>query len=255
MTYAAALYGLRSTQGVDSPGPDDRAIEQALRRAIALEPSRPVGYVHLARLLSLDSRRLVEADQLISRAMRQAPDDEEVRLVYAAILVNGMRYVAARPVLEALTQARSPEVRLQAGQVLADVEALLAKTVGRSAEDVGLVPPAVRPHADGVPIFRELRSGEDRAAGRLSAIECVPNGLVLVTSTARGTLRVSARSLESVELLNYSRRTGPLTCGTSLQGTVVVVSFVPVSMGPTARAAHGSRICAGWIRSSRHVAH
>jgi len=233
VTYAAALYGLRSTHGVDSPGPDDRAIEQALRRAIALEPSRPLGYVHLARLLSRDSRRLIEAHQLISRAMTQAPDDEELRLVYAAILVNGMRYVAARPVLEALTQARSPEIRLQAGQLLADVEALLARTVGRSAEDVGLVPPAVRSHADGVPIFRELRPGEDRAAGRLTAIECVPNGLILVTRTARGTLRVSARSLESVQLLSYSRRTGPVKCGASLQGTVVVVSYVPASTGPT----------------------
>ena len=229
ISYAAALYTLRPDHAVDSTGPDDAAIEQALRRAMALEPSRPVAFAHLARLLSLYSRRLLEAEQLISRAMRQSPDDEEFRLIYAAILVNGVRYASARPVLEKLTQARTPEIRRQAEQILSDVEALLSKIAGRTAEDAGLVPPTVRPHADGIPLFRELRQGEQRVAGLLSVIECVPNGFVIVTRTAGGTLRLAARSLQAVELFNYSRRSGPVNCGTGLQGTVVVVSFVPGS--------------------------
>jgi len=72
-------------------------------------------------------------------------------------------------------------------------------------------------------------------------IECVPGGLVLVTRTARGPLRLSARTLNSIELLNYSGRSGKITCGTGLQDTVVVVSFDP---GSTSKGAADGRLTA-----------
>ncbi len=241
VSYAAALYSLRPSHAMDSKDPEDASIERALRRVIALEPKRAIGYAHLARLLSLDSRRIAEAKHLVVRAKTLAPDDEEFRLIHAAVLVNGMEYVAARPVLESLVAARSLEVRQQASEILGNLEALLVQMAGRSAEDVGLVPPAVRPHGEGVPLFRELRQGEARAAGRLVGIECVPGGLVLVTRTARGPLRLSARTLTSIELLNYSGRSGKVTCGTGLQGTVVVVSFDP---GSTSKGTADGRLTA-----------
>jgi tetratricopeptide (TPR) repeat protein len=233
VTYAAALFSLRPTQQVDAAGPDDRAIEQALRRAIALAPSRPAGYAHLARLLSLDSQRLAEARRLVASALKLAPGDEELQLINAAVLVNGMEYAAARPLLEALTGASSASVREQAGRVLGEVDALLAQTAGRTAEEVGLVPPPVRPRKGGIALFRVLQAGEHRDAGRLAAIECLPNGLVVVLQVPRGTLRLSARSIQEVEFVNHSQRTGPVQCGAALKGTVVVVSYVPASSGAT----------------------
>jgi tetratricopeptide (TPR) repeat protein len=226
VSYASALSSLRPAARVDTPAPDDIAMEQALRRAIALEPARPIAHATLAQLLSLRSDRVAEAQELIHTALKMAPADEQVQLLSAIVLMNSADYASARPRLEALTRAMNSTVRQQAKELLTQAVAVLSTTAGRTARDAGLTPPALAPRTDVLMLFRPLRDGERRSSGWLTSIDCRPNGLTVVVRTATETLRFSARSLHSIELISYRQQRTSVQCGAGLQGAVIVASYV-----------------------------
>ena len=227
VSYAGTLTNLRPVVRVETPGPDDIAIEHALRRAIALEPARPLAHATLAQLLSLQSGRDAEAHELMRIALKMAPADEQVQLLSAIVSMNSADYSTARHQLEALTRAMDSTVRQRAEKLLPQVVAVLATTAGRTARDAGLASPAGRPRSDGLLLFRALRDGERRTAGWLASIGCRPDRVVVAVRTPTETLRFLARSLQSLELFNYRDRKTSVRCGMELQGAVIVASYVP----------------------------
>jgi tetratricopeptide (TPR) repeat protein len=227
VSYASALSSLRPAARVDTPGPDDIAIEHALRRAIALEPTRAFAHATLAQRLSLQSGRDAEAQELMHAAVKMAPADEQIQLLSAIVSVNSTDYSTARTLLEALARSRSDRIQQQAEELLSQVVAMLATTAGRTAREVGLTPPVNATGTEGVMLFRARRDGERRSSGWLTGIECRPNGIIVSVRTGTETLRLFARSLQSIELISYRQRKTSVRCGAGLQGAVIVASYVP----------------------------
>ena len=96
-----------------------------------------------------------------------------------------------------------------------------------------------------IPIYRELKPGEQRLEGTLERLDCSPNGTISFSvHTAGGVQVLQAAGFQDVEFITYrDDLTGSITCGPLKEplrvyvtwrdgpkpglGTVVAVEFVP----------------------------
>ena len=106
----------------DQPAVDDAAIEAALRRVIAANPSFGDAYGQLGWLRAQSPAQLKEAAALVRKALEFVPGNEEYQLLLATILVNQQDLPAAHQALDRLARgATTPEVRETANNMLATV--------------------------------------------------------------------------------------------------------------------------------------
>ncbi|MBK5295514.1 MAG: DUF1570 domain-containing protein [Vicinamibacteria bacterium] len=223
-SFATVLMDSRSQAPLSQTA--TTAVEGALRRAIELNPAAPEPYGQLARLLSQDLVRLQEARQLIRHALVLAPTEEQYILVDAVIRINSREYAAARTSLTRLTRARDSDVRKEAMDLVAEIDRRLAETAGRTAEDAGLRlrdGSSVLP--DRIPLFRRLLPGEQRAAGWLTALQCSENSVAFLGRAGSRAVRLEARRITDVALVNHSDAHLSVRCGQKFVNTVAVFTY------------------------------
>jgi tetratricopeptide (TPR) repeat protein len=226
-------YALLQIQArlADQAAVDDSAIEAALRRVIAANPSFGDAYGQLAWLRAQSPEHLKEAAALARKALEFVPGNEEYQLLLATILMNQQDFPAAHQVLDRLVKvATKPGVREPAATMLAAAQKYESQPA-QPAPDT----PATTSSARGagvIPVFRELKAGEERVAGWLTAIECGPKGVVLVARVGDKSVRVHAARFEAVDFITYRNDlAGSINCGRRSPEDVVVVTYRPGGSG------------------------
>lgn len=233
--YATALISALPNQPVEQATRDRLVIERVLRRAIELSPESAAPYAQLAGVLSQDRARLEQARELIRRALALAPGEEHYLLTDAVIRINSRDYATVRGRLIRLTRARDSDIRTQATDLVAEVDRRLKETDGRTAEDVGLrLRDGIAP-PEHFPLFRPRQSGQQRAAGWLTSIECTGGGAWFLGRTGNRQVRLHATRLADVALVTYGDARLTARCGQTFSDTVAVFTY-------TADAARGDLV-------------
>jgi tetratricopeptide (TPR) repeat protein len=231
-SYGTVLMGSRSQPSSDQAAATE-VIEGAFRRAIELNSAAAAPYGQLAALLSQDGGRLREARDLVQRALALTPTDERFILIDAVIHINASEYAAGRGLLIRLTKARDPGVRKEATDLVAEVDRRLAETAGRTAEEAGL---RLRDGSSGsrehIPLFRRLLPGEQRAAGWLTALQCSAKGVAFQGRAGSRAVRLHARRITDVVLVNHSDVQLSVRCGQKFADTVAVFTYTGSSERP-----------------------
>jgi hypothetical protein len=244
VTLAAAIEGRRA-----APTADDL---EAARRAFALaRADRPEFANALARMASLELRSASgptpETRAALERARNIAPGRHEYTMLLAQVLARQSEFAAARAMIGPLLTPLYPvEVREAARSLMAYVIDLEARRSGASPSTsrTVTVPTSGGGSASSVesepvtrPLFRELRTGEQRLEGTLESIDCVAGkGVTFQVRSGAAVVPVTSPDLNSVQFLTYRRDlTGSVTCGP-------VKPALPVYVTWRAGAVEGSRI-------------
>jgi tetratricopeptide (TPR) repeat protein len=258
-------YGLALSQSgreTGSPNTDDlTAMERAFRRSIELNPGFADAYAELAWAISRALDRTKEAAQLMLEALKLAPGREDYLLGLGLMLSNVQDFVGAKQVLAPLaTRAADEKVRDQARQRLAEMSRYEKERAEQEArariiiDRPGDPASAASAPSAGSPTMvfklRDPKPGETRYSGRLTAIECGRNGIVLVVKVDAETVRARAAKFDAVEFITYREQTqGRVGCGprklpdnvlltlrldpdTRTRGVAVAVEFVPDEYEP-----------------------
>ena len=219
----------------DQPAVDDEAIESALRRVIAANPSFGDAYGQLGWLRAQSPEHLKEAAALVRKALEFEPGSDEYQLLLATILMNQQDLPAAHQALERLTRSgTTPAMRETATNMLATVRRYESQPAQPSAESTSS---SATTGAGVMPVFREPKAGEERVAGWLTAIECGQKGVVLVARVDGKPLRVHADRFESIDFITYrDDLSGSINCGRRSPEDVVVLTFRPGGSGVAGEA-------------------
>ena len=232
----------------------------ALTRAAALDANSPDTFAWLA-YASLRRQAWDEAARAIARAIGLAPGRTEFRIRQADIMILRGFPNVARPMLQDIA-TRSAD-KLSAESARRRLDALDAAALPRTAA-VAATPPPVpgaappsppRPQTSRFRLdLRRVQDGEQRAFGRLTAVECA-GGRVLfhVEADGRDLVTASARFAD-VDLVRYTdSKESTLGCGArvppdpvyvtwrtdkpagwpgAIAGVVVAVEFLPLDYVP-----------------------
>jgi tetratricopeptide (TPR) repeat protein len=217
----------------------EQRAHDALTRAAGFAPNSPDTFAWLA-YASLRQRAWDDAARAISRAIGLAPGRTEFRLRQADIMILRGSPNVARPMLMEIA-ARSAD-KLSADSARRRLEALDAAGARR---------PGSRVRLD----LRHVQDGEQRAFGRLTAVECTGGGRVLFHVEAGGRdLVTAAARFADVDLVRYiGGKDSTLGCGGrvppdpvyvtwraekpadwpgELAGVTVAVEFLPLDFVP-----------------------
>ena len=149
----------------DQPAVDDAAIESALRRVIAANPSFGDAYGQLGWLRAQSPEHLKEAAALVRKALEFEPGSDEYQLLLATILMNQQDLPAAHQALERLTRSgTTPAMRETATNMLATVRRYESQPAQPSAESDEFVRDNRRRRDARVP----GAEGRRRARGRMA---------------------------------------------------------------------------------------
>ena len=263
--------------GKDADGDSSATLQRAravLGKAVELDATSAFAAAMLGYVELLSNGDLVRATSLLERAVQMAPSREQYRLFLAQALMRQREFGKAINHLGPLVASgRDPQTRSQARDLLgraatmknqpAATEAPAPPTVeelaalanlSRSAEGTstpaggataaggaagGRPAGARRPGATFRPDLRPVGTGETRAQGQFSAIECGANGAVLVVQTTTGPLRLRAKQLAEVDFISYRTDTpGSVSCGALSTPQPVLVTYRAgvAGAGPTATA-------------------
>jgi tetratricopeptide (TPR) repeat protein len=244
VTLAAANEGRRAP-------PTAEDLETARRAFAKARADRPEFANALARMASLELRSAAgptpETRAALERARSIAPGRHEYTMLLAQVLARQSEFAAARAALGPLMTPLYPtEVRESAKSLMAYVVELEARRSGASPSTSKTVSTptsgntgssAVESESVTIPVFRDLRAGEQRLEGTLESIDCVQGkGVTFQIRSGAAVVPVTSRDLTSVEFLTYRRDlTGAVTCGP-------VKPAVPVYVTWRAGVAEGSRI-------------
>jgi tetratricopeptide (TPR) repeat protein len=231
-TYGRVLVQARSGAG----SADDDEVARAFVRSIELRPDFADGYAQLAWARSGSTTRLDEAAAAARKATELAPGKDEYALLLAQILANRQEFVAARPILVRLAgSAADAGVKGSARDLLAYIDRVqtpaegLARATPPSAVAGGVDASGTGPLPAGyVPVFREVKAGEQRKAGRLTRIDCTSAGLTFTVAVKDTVLAFAAARFEDVEFLTYREDlAGQVQCGARTPPDLVLVTYRP----------------------------
>ncbi len=246
--YALTLANARRA-GAALTDAESGRIEPELRRAIALNPDYPDSHAQLAWQLGQSDVTRAEAGAEMEKAMALAPGREEYTLGLASILANAQDYERSRSLLSPLaSHAADASVRRQASELLASILEFEKRRAAWEASRAGRAPAPGPPSADTTsednlptespatrrgqafqPLLRHLNPGESRMPGTLTAIDCGPNGIVLVVNVNGSPVRVSAPAFDAVDFISYrTDLKGQIQCGPRKPADQVLLTFRPV---------------------------
>jgi tetratricopeptide (TPR) repeat protein len=204
----------------------------ALSRAVELDANSSyaagmLGYVELA--IGSD---LPKAVSLLERAVRLAPSREQYRLMLAQALLRQGEFKRAIDQLGPLmATGRTPEVREDTRRLLAIVADARLRATSAAAPSTtapeggngfiplssvgGFAPPAEASTPSRVRLdLRAVQSGESRALGQFTGIECSQNLMALRIEAEGRVLRLAAKQLSDVDFITYRTDTpGSVNCG------------------------------------------
>jgi tetratricopeptide (TPR) repeat protein len=260
---AAYNYALVSLQAHDRGNPADlehayTALGAVIRRDGPAEPLAVLGTI-AGRLGRLD-----EAEPLLRRAAELAPTRFPTQIELVDLCIRTGKFDEARQILSsAAARAGGDQVGivdqrrrwLSMAEQRASLRAELAAAAGLPEAGPD---PAVR--AAGVfptpPELRELRDGEERAAGLLDAVDCSGPGAVAKITTKSGALALFAPSLSGVYIATARADVGAvLTCGArenreavyvtwTAGQRLVAIEFLPMDYQPEIKSSSSARAAA-----------
>lgn len=221
--YLHGVWMLR----VDAAGSTEHsdAAARALTRAVALRPESSDAHAWLAYAQMQKAATLADAQRSIERAIELAPGRADHRLRWADIRILQGAYDDARTLLTQIAGIRNDQRAAEGAQQRLDRMQSLAGA------------PATRP------VVRALRVGEERVAGRLTRIDCLPDGVRFHVDAGDREIVSKPADLDSVELISYlNDKDFRLECGvraerdpvylTLLAGVAVAVEFLPKGFIP-----------------------
>ena len=199
-----------------------------------------LGYVELA--LGTD---LPKAVSLLERAARLAPSRDQYRMMLAQALYRQRDFDRATSLLGTLlATGRSADVRDQARRFLGVIGDARARAADPSRAPSTTTPPAPRERltafdggtdAGTTPArsryrldLRGLQTGESRAMGQFTAIECSRDMVVLRIDGNGRAWRFAAKQLGDVDLITYRTDTpGSVSCGPVTPSVKALVTYRP----------------------------
>ncbi|HYH85526.1 MAG TPA: tetratricopeptide repeat protein [Pyrinomonadaceae bacterium] len=255
-----------SREGMDESGRAggyDAAVAREMRehllKAIELKPDFPESYHLLAFVHLVENDNLDEALKMISRARALAPGNEHYALVLAQVYMRQENFDAARKTVEPLARdASDPQMRAFAKTILDAVQTMQEqaarfKAMRESAASGGgeaARPPRLTRRDDAGDAasgqtgksedelvaealssaigdaLRKPLSGETRARGTLTRVECGARGLVFVVKVGERLLRLSAKTFEELHIMAFTSEAGSvLSCGPRKIESPVVVTY------------------------------
>jgi tetratricopeptide (TPR) repeat protein len=221
---AASLQYLESAAAGTRADLEQRA-RDALTRATALAPNSPDAFAWLA-YAEMRREAWTDAAKAVGRAIELAPGRTEFRLRQADIMILRGAPNLARPMLLEIA-VRSAD-KLSADSARRRLEALDAATLPRTTAATRPTAPAEAPQASRASLdLRRVQDGEQRAFGRLTAVECGAGGRVLFHVEAGGRdLVTAAARFADVDLVRYTGgKDSTLGCGGRLPPDPVYVTW------------------------------
>lgn len=243
--YILSREGMDEDMRIDGYGTEAEGIMRTqLRKAIELKPDFAESYHLLAFINLVTDTDLNDAVQLINKAIALSPGSEEYLFVLTQIHMRKRDFTAASRIIEPLaTNASDPGIRATAQglmKMLKDYQENLARYEREKAnyesqrrssnESVTAPPPASQPQTDPFAYLgealRKPESGESRAQGILTRLECSPNKIVFWIKQGDALLRLSSKGFEGIDITSYTSEVGgELTCGPRKGDELVVVTY------------------------------
>src|SRR5262249_42185997 len=190
----------------------------ALARAAELRPGDAEALAVSGRAESIAGDDVARALELLTKAVKLAPGQEEYRLMLAEELVRQREFARAADLLGPLaSSARRPEIREAAKRVIQRAEARAAELAREGAALAGGRPEGrPLPLLQNGPSFRVPRPDETRSVGKLSAVDCGQDTITLHVETDAESLRLTASAVDAVQFISYQATSAKsLTCGHS----------------------------------------
>jgi tetratricopeptide (TPR) repeat protein len=239
--YAWSIRRMAESAGGESDA-DRAAIESALARTIALNPTFAEAYAQLSWYRSRRPETAKDALDLITKALELSPGREEYALNLAFLLSNREDFANAKGIAAHLArQAKDEGVRASAQQLLdriTDFQRRKAEwAAGGAGRDdaAGPVGGSSSGAAGFRPAFRTLKPGETRAFGKLIAIACTRAAIVVTVDIEGAPLKARAAKFEDVEFVSFRKElSGQIGCGARKDQDPVMVVYRPEAGGDSA---------------------
>jgi tetratricopeptide (TPR) repeat protein len=227
-----------------------------LARAVELDPKSSyaaglLGYIELA--LGSD---LPRAATLLEQAARLAPSRESYRMMLAQAFMRQGDFTRATSLLGTLlATGRTAEVRDNARRLLADIGNARARTERASSAESGaserivgfstssdvVPPPRTTPtvRLD----LRAVQSGESRALGQFTTIECAAGRIVLHVVDDGRVFRLAAKQMSDIDFITYrTDTTGSVSCGPLKPAVRALVTYRPTAATSAAGSIDGDAV-------------
>ena len=201
-----------------------------------------LGYIELA--LGSDLPRAVT---LLEQAARLAPSRESYRMMLAQALMRQGNFSRATGLLGTLlATGRTAEVRDNARRLLGDIGNAQVRASRASSPESGtservvgfsttsdVVPPRRTPPTVRLDL-RAVQSGESRALGQFTTIECTAGRIVLHVVDNGRVFRLAAKQISDIDFITYrTDTTGSVSCGPLKPAVRALVTYRPAA-APTA---------------------
>ncbi|HJR60624.1 MAG TPA: hypothetical protein VJ813_14535 [Vicinamibacterales bacterium] len=228
---AVGLERLATASQTESARTAGRAADAALQNVLRRRPDLPHAVALRAMVLGPGDEGLA----LIERARALAPGRAHYAIWQAQFHSMRGEFASARALLGPLMSTAVPsETREYARNVMSQaVTAEQARTRSAARTGGATDSPGDPPRfATGfvVPLFRELRAGEQRLEAAFERIECPRDGLILHVRIGGRLARYSAATFEAVEFLSYrDDLTGPVRCGPRVPPDRIYLTWRPAT--------------------------
>ena len=236
----------------------------ALKKAIALKPDYAGSYSLLAFVNMVTGEQIDESVELLKRALQLAPGEERFRIDLAQLLLRKQDFDAARKIVEPLAQnSPDPQVKANAQSILksiTDYQEQMAKfktareSGGGGRTDSGREPPRLVRQGDAAQAgerdtaaeteavgmtaeqalmramreaMRKPQTGELRARGVLTRIECHAKGTTFHFRVGEQILKLSGGDMSGVHFMAFTQQEagGEIGCGVRKPESQVVVTY------------------------------
>lgn len=237
-------------------------IREALKKAIALNPSFTESYELLAFVDLVSGEELEDAAKMMRIALRYQPGNQRYALRLAEVLSRLEKLDEAGAIAEKIARtADKQDIKARAESLVAQIVNLKSFNVRKAAfqkqtESSGTAnassgPSGLRQPRDGNPpteaeiarmeaevtlisingSLRKLKSNEQRVIGRIQKIDCKPRPLVFVIKTVEGIFNITSIDFESldVQAFDLAASNTQVGCDIDLSGFNAVITFLPVS--------------------------
>lgn len=224
-TGVASLQYLDHAAGGQQQVTVEQQAHDALTRAALLMPNSPDTFAWLA-YADLRQQAWDDAAKAISRAIELAPGRTEFRLRQADIMILRGAPNAARPMLKEIA-ALSVD-RLSAESARRRLEALDAAAIpGTTYRTPGETPPGLHQQPSRARFdLRRVQDGEERALGRLTAVECTGGRVQFHVDVGGGELVTAVARFADVDLVRFTEgKEETLRCGGRVPPDLVYMTW------------------------------
>jgi tetratricopeptide (TPR) repeat protein len=210
-----------------------------------------LGYVELA--LGSDLPRAVT---VLEQAARLAPSRESYRLMLAQAFMRQGNFPRATDLLGTLlASGRTAEVRDNARSLLAEIGNARARASRASSAESGTSEPIVgfSTSSDVLPPrrtpatvrldLRTVQSGESRALGQFTTIECTAGRIVLHVVDNGRVFRLAAKQMSDIDFITYrTDTTASVSCGPLKPAVRALVTYRPTATTTAAGSIDGDAV-------------